>query len=85
MVVFAKDRDSYGTTLFRFKGVFAYDDALSTPTRSVYQRKATRTTTVRPMLDRPYDPHEKFGGVFDPDFSRNVAQKLESGEWILQR
>jgi hypothetical protein len=93
MVVFAKETDCYGTTLFRFKGVFVYLADLSTPNRSVYKRIATRTTTVA-SVDRSsdaddYDVDAKIAGagmIFgsSPE-GQAFKAKLDSGEWTLRR
>lgn len=87
MIVFARATDSYGATLFRFKGVFVYKDELSTPTRSVYERKATRTTTVAPKMDRPYDVHEKFAGagIIGGAQAQAFIDRIKNGEMTLRR
>jgi hypothetical protein len=87
MIVFARATDSYGKTLFRFKGVFVYDTGHSTPTRSFFKRSFTSTNTIRPQIARPYDLHEKFGGagMIGAAEAQAFMNKVANGEFTLQR
>jgi hypothetical protein len=71
-IVFARNTDSYGTTLYRFIGVFKMDSALSGPTKKVYRRTSSSTPTVA-----PYDPHKKFGGA--------GILPLRPGSWLHEQ
>jgi hypothetical protein len=95
-IVFARDTDSYGMTLYRFIGVFQIDRGLSTPTQKVYWRTSRSAPTAPldatqqaavPQDDAPaYDPHEKFGGAGILPMGPNspYVQMLKAGTLTLK-